>query len=143
MAKVVTGLETLVKELEWRQQKFSDKAANKMLANAAEDTLKPAIQKAIKKAGLVDKGDLLNSIQVEETSTGARVFTDAIHARVHEYGAVITPRSGRFLVFTVGASFVKTTVSRIPARPFFKPGINQGRRAFVDKVKRLAAKAIE
>lgn len=46
---------------------------------------------------------------------------------VHEYGATITPKRRPFLVFEINGELVFARKVVIPARPYFRPGIEKGR----------------
>jgi phage gpG-like protein len=63
---------------------------------------------------------LAKSFALEVTSTYAKVSNPMIYAAIHQFGGVIKPKSGKFLVFTTADGhtvFVRSV--KIPARPFF------------------------
>jgi phage gpG-like protein len=48
---------------------------------------------------LLDTGRLRSSFSYQPSRSVVRIGTNFIGARVHQYGATITPKNGRFLVF--------------------------------------------
>lgn len=68
---------------------------------------------------LVDKGILRRSIVAQADATGVVVGTNLIYARVHQFGAVITPKKHPHLVFPGPAgNLIFSKRVKIPARPF-------------------------
>jgi len=58
----------------------------------------------------------------------ASVFSTLIYASVHEFGAIIVPRVKDWLSW-IGEDGVRRFAKRvvIPARPYFRPGIERGK----------------
>lgn len=67
---------------------------------------------------LVDTGRLRNSIIVESSDTEAVIGTNLIYAPVHQFGATIKPKNGKFLRFKIGNKEIFTKQVVISARPF-------------------------
>lgn len=67
---------------------------------------------------LVDTGRLRNSIIVESSDTEAVIGTNLIYAPVHQFGATIKPKNGKFLRFKIGNKEIFTKQVVIGARPF-------------------------
>ena len=86
---------------------------------------------------LRDTGRLQRSITYQATDTETEVGTNLKYAAVHQFGATIKPKKGKFLVFPIkGAggqtryAFVRQVI--IPARPYI--GLE---RRQVDKINRI------
>lgn len=58
-----------------------------------------------------------------------RVGSNKIYAAVHQFGATITPKRGRFLTFRLGPRVVRARRVTIPARPYL--GFGEADRAIV------------
>lgn len=68
---------------------------------------------------LRDTGRLRNSLTVQATATGANVGTNTKYAAIHQFGGVIKPKNGPYLIFpTGGGRFARVKQVTIPARPF-------------------------
>ncbi|QGM80668.1 phage virion morphogenesis protein [Otariodibacter oris] len=67
---------------------------------------------------LNDTGNLKNSIQQSYDDDSAVVGTNEPYARIHQFGGVIKPKKGKYLVFRIGDKWVMTDKVVIPARPF-------------------------
>lgn len=67
---------------------------------------------------LNDTGNLKNSIQQSYDNDRAVVGTNEIYAAIHQFGGVIKPKKGKYLVFPVGDGWVMTDEVVMPARPF-------------------------
>lgn len=105
--------------------------------------LRLAIMEEISRQGLVDSGDLRNSIKVTVGLFEVEVSTDIVYAAIHEYGGVVTARSGPLLKFSIGGEFVQVPSVYIPARPYFRPGIEKGKPKLISVISELIAKSIE
>ena len=69
---------------------------------------------------LVETGRLMRSIRATRRGNVFVVGTTVPYARVHQFGATITPKRRRFLAFSgVGSQRVFRKKVVIPARPFF------------------------
>lgn len=55
----------------------------------------------------------------------ALIGTNAVQARIHEFGGVITPKRAKFLHFFVDGDEVFAKRVVIPARPWLRPAIDQ------------------
>ncbi len=75
---------------------------------------------------LVQSGALRDSISFESAGRIVRVGSPMIYAAVHQFGAVIRPKTARALAFHMGIhnSLVLVKKVRIPARPYL--GISAG-----------------
>jgi phage gpG-like protein len=102
--------------------------------------------------GLIPRtGRLRDSIQkgpYKQYSPGSygeqRVYSNLIYSRVHEYGAVITPKRGPFLVFRLWqfsdtdhptGPWVRARRVEIPARPYLMPAARDAARNWPDYVR--------
>lgn len=79
---------------------------------------------------LVDTGNLLNSVQEDELHLGEKAWITfgphTVYARIHEYGGVIRPTNGKFLVFKgKDGNMVFTKSVTIPARPYIRPALDE------------------
>jgi phage gpG-like protein len=65
-------------------------------------------------------GDLKKSIDIGRvTDDYVEVGSSAPHARIHQFGGVVRPKRGRFLLVPAGGGrFLRLREARIPARPF-------------------------
>jgi phage virion morphogenesis protein len=87
------------------------------------------------------RGGLMGSITFVVDARRLEVGTNKIQARVHQFGAVIVPKSAPALVFFLGGEMVVAAKVTIPARPYL--GIDAEDRAEIveiagDVVERLA-----
>lgn len=78
---------------------------------------------------LVDTGDLLNSVTEDELNLGAKAFVTfgphKIYAAIHEFGGIILPTRGPYLVFMgKDGKLVFTKSVTMPARPYIRPAID-------------------
>lgn len=85
--------------------------------------LSPAYAASKKGAGILRgaamRGGLMGSLTFQ-VSGGRQVAigSNKIYAAVHQFGAVIKPVHGQFLVFRLGKRFVRVRQVKIPARPY-------------------------
>lgn len=63
-------------------------------------------------------GLLMRSISYRVGTDEVRVGTGRIYARVHQFGAVITPKKAKYLRFRLSIGVVRASKVTIPARPF-------------------------
>lgn len=81
--------------------------------------LEAQVKRNIRKQGLVDTGNLRSSVAVAKLAAGlVAVFTNVVYAAIHEFGGL----AGR------GRSV------NIPARPYFRPAIDEARNDITDAV---------
>ncbi|WP_333822853.1 phage virion morphogenesis protein [Pinisolibacter sp.] len=74
-----------------------------------------------KKAGtkiLEASGQLASTIVYQIAESALVVGTNRPHARVHQFGATIVPKSGAALVFSMGGETIRAKSVTVPARPF-------------------------
>ncbi len=73
-----------------------------------------------------------------------RVYSNLIYSRVHEYGAIITPKRGPYLVFRLWnfhdtdyptGPWVRARKVEIPARPYLMPAARDAARNWPDYVR--------
>lgn len=118
-------------------------AAEVMAVGAAE--IRDSIRAEISARGLVDKGKLRESVEVYKVNQfAAGVRVGVVYGAVHEFGLpnqVITERQRSFFWFKymsegdeMWLALALSTTYSIPARPYFRPGVDKGKSA--------AAKAI-
>jgi phage gpG-like protein len=55
--------------------------------------------------------------------SGFTLSSDEVYARIQEMGGTIRAKSGKYLTFQIGGSWVKVPSVRIPARPYLNPAI--------------------
>ncbi len=82
-------------------------------------------------------GDLAGSINTKVKTTPkllAQIGTSMKYARIHEKGGVIKPKSGRFLVFTIGNKKIFASSVTIPKRPFLAPSLEAKRSDAVELI---------
>ncbi|EFH11589.1 phage virion morphogenesis protein [Pseudoroseomonas cervicalis] len=68
------------------------------------------------------RGGLQGSITIAAERDSVTVGSNAIHARVHQEGAVIKARHAPYLVFAMSGGLVKVRSVTIPARPYLGIG---------------------
>ncbi len=62
--------------------------------------------------------DLKNSINYKPSSREVEVGTSKVYAAIHQFGGVIKPKKGKFLVFEIGGKKIFAKSVTMPARPF-------------------------
>ncbi len=92
-------------------------------------------------------GQLTGSIGVRRVGNVVEVGVfGIIYAKIHEFGGVITPRHGPFLVFEIDGKLIRTKKVTIPARPYLRPAVDKNmaaiRSAITDAIVALLKKAI-
>lgn len=108
----------------------------------------------IQDQGLVDTGDLLNSVEVykvNQYSAGIRV--GVIHAAVHEFGLFnhpITPRQRRFFWAMhrqtgdpMWKALALSATYTIPSRPYLRPAIDTEKQSAIAAIVREGAKMLK
>lgn len=118
-----------------RMSKAAKSEAVDISVRAGAELIKRSIQDKIREQGLVDSGALLKSVLISRgTSRATRVISYEVTTEVvgdydwvHEFGATIEPRNAPFLVFEIDGYLVFTKRVVIPARPFFRPGMDEAR----------------
>ena len=133
----VTGTKELVAQFRLMSTKAQGRLIDQAV-HAGAEVIKESIQTRIREQGLVDSGALLNSVLVspaDEMSIGGVKFVFVYEVGtyiendydwVHEYGAEIVPKSSPYLVFEIDGHLVFTKRVVIPARPYFRPGVEEG-----------------
>ena len=71
---------------------------------------------------LRDTGRLRNSISYQATADEVTVGTNVKYAAVHQFGAVIKPKTAKALVFKAGGQTIFARKVTVPARPFMPIG---------------------
>lgn len=85
----------------------------------------------INNRGLIDTGNLINSVLEDQfgqsgLSAWVTVGPHVVYAAIHEFGGVIRPTNGPYLVFqTDDGNWVATRSVTIPARPYVRPAIDE------------------
>lgn len=79
---------------------------------------------------LIDTGDLLNSVTEDELHLGQHAYVTfgphKIYAAIHEFGGVILPIHGPYLVFMgKDGKLVFTKSVTMPARPYIRPALDE------------------
>ncbi len=67
---------------------------------------------------LTESGRLRDSINSRPSNDQVLVGTNVIYAAVHQFGAVIQPRSASHLYFRMGGNLIVANKVTLPARPF-------------------------
>ena len=82
----------------------------------------------------VRTGRLRSSVTSRIEGTGkniiGKVGTNFLYAPVHEYGAVITPKRGKYLTFQVDGHWVRVKSVRIPRRPIWEPTLKENQKKY-------------
>jgi len=85
-------------------------------------------------------GNLRDSISYEIKESGDEIVgflgSDALYAKIQEFGGVITASRAKYLVFKTSQGWRKVTQVKIPPRPFLKPAIESHKDMFEDIVQR-------
>jgi len=114
-----------IARLEQIKQRAASSNMEKLLTPAAMK-LRQSIVDEISNKGLVDSGALKNSIQVSFNGIEIQVSTNVVYAAIHEYGGTISAKGG-LLKFFIGGRMVQVASVYIPARPYFRPGVEKGK----------------
>jgi phage virion morphogenesis protein len=84
--------------------------------------LKPAYAAFKKGPGILRESGIRGGLQGSITFTAARnqvvVGTAKVYGAVHQFGATIKPRKGKYLIFRMGPKLVFAKHVTIPARPY-------------------------
>lgn len=75
--------------------------------------------------GALSRGVLVKGVNAYAVDVGVYGI---IYARIHEFGGVITPKRARFLHFFIDGKEIFTKYVVIPARPYFWPAVESGKR---------------
>ncbi|MDO9745914.1 phage virion morphogenesis protein [Glaesserella parasuis] len=128
----IHGIDEIIRTLNLLAQKTEHK--EDLMADIAE-TMRLAVDKNFEAEGrpkwlglsasnssgkilLGDSGDLRSSITAESNNDKSIVGSNKTYAAIHQFGGVITPKKGKYLVFKIGDRWVMTDKVEIPARPF-------------------------
>lgn len=91
-------------------------------------------------------GNLRRSIIERTVSTGSRitstVSTNAVYAKIHEYGGVITPRTAAALVFEIDGHRIATQKVTIPPRPYMVPTFAEMRQEIIEGLESAVAEGL-
>lgn len=137
----VIGLSDLVRKFGAMAKELSGEARSDIAVAGAEEIAESIKQKIVQQ-GLVLEGELLNSVKAFKVNQWtAGVEATMPYAAAHEYGLrnqIITERQ-RAYFWTMYAGtgdkmwkcLALSTTYTIPARPYFRPGIDEGKRRAV------------
>ena len=124
----VIGTEQIAKKFQSASQRASQVMREKMqsalflLESGIKDKMSGKVLK-------VRTGRLRSSVTSRVESAGGdivgRVGSNVVYAPVHEYGAVITPKRGKYLTFQVDGHWVRVRSVRIPRRPIWEPTLKE------------------
>lgn len=64
------------------------------------------------------RGGLQGSITYRAGRNQVTVGTNKVYGAIHQFGGVIVPKHGQFLIFHIGGKLVKARSVTIPARPY-------------------------
>jgi HK97 gp10 family phage protein len=125
---------------------FDDKELKRKLTQVVDAVRVEATEKALNASAMfmiawikiyMDKvlnrqtGNLIGSVQVDEMAVhsegGYITFgPHTIYAAIHEFGGIILPTNGPYLVFKGSdGNWVKTKSVHMPARPYIRPAIDE------------------
>jgi len=83
------------------------------------------------KTGRLRRSIQVNLTEIKKPDPIARVGTNVVYARIHEFGGVITPKKGKWLWFEVDddgeKSLRRVRRSILPPRPYFRPTMRDPR----------------
>jgi phage gpG-like protein len=79
---------------------------------------------------------LNTNVTVGTSGIKARIGSPLKYAPVHEYGATITPKNAKMLVFEIGGQKVFAKKVTIPARPFLHPSVDAKRQEVTETILR-------
>lgn len=128
----ITGLD----RLEGKLKRLGAAASRRALGDALEagaQVIKTYTRANIRARGLIDTGNLLDSIEVQRGSEGdakaeAAVGTNVEYAAIHEFGGLIVPVKARALVFkTSDGEWHTVQKVTMPARPYLRPAVDEHR----------------
>jgi HK97 gp10 family phage protein len=148
----IAKAEVDLKEFEAAMSKLSDAARDNALREALDAggfELEAEIKMQIDKQKLRDTGNLINSIQKKKTKvTGnsgeVQVGTNVIYAAIHEFGGVIRAKNAKALRFRTKDGQWHTVKSvTIPARPYMRPAVDEGKGRVEAAVRAVLKRNIE
>lgn len=107
-----------------------------------DDKVKVGLQKSFKKIALlmeaeakkgfgrqgkpqIRTGTLRRSIESGSKDLSAWVGSNLVYAGIQELGGTIQSRTGSYLTFQIGGSWVKVRTVTIPARPYLEPAVKE------------------
>lgn len=134
----IEGMKELNKKLiAIGQEMGSDTAMDAVRAGG--HAMEAQIKINIRSQGLIDTGNLINSIQVrdvKESGQGAECTVGSagvIYAAIHEFGGTILPKRAKMLSWiskrTGERIFAKSVT--IPARPYIRPAVDEHKQDFI------------
>lgn len=133
MAKSPLKLTFNDKDLKRRLAKVDTAVKNEATSKglrAGSNYLIAQIKVNITDVGLIDSGDLLNSVTEDDLHTGTKAYVEfgphKVYAAIHEFGGVILPTKGPYLWF-IGkdGKLVRTKSVTMPARPYIRPALDE------------------
>ena len=80
------------------------------------------------KTGHLRRGITLEAIDDFAVKVGVDLAT-VPYARIHEFGGVIKPKNGKYLVFEINGQKVFAKSVTMPARPYLRPALHDNRDA--------------
>jgi len=145
MARVVSNIDALIKRIRARTKRyvFQGSEAKKRLTRIAL-LLENQTKINIRRQGIVDTGNLLNSIQSRVVSNANRAIISygsfgVVYAGLHEFGGPFTDRMRRAMFAKLNARGAPPKPGKglvrggfIKARPYIRPSIIQQRRRILE-----------
>lgn len=145
MTRVVSNIDDLIKRIRVRARRwvFNDREAKQRLIRIGL-LLENQTKINIRRQGIVDTGNLLNSIQSRVVSSQNRAIISygsfgVKYARVHEFGGPFTDRMRRAMFARLNARGAAPKPGKgivqggfIRARPYIRPSIIQQRRRIIE-----------
>lgn len=130
----IEGLNGLIIKLHLTEAAADDETVAAALL-AGGRILVEEVRANIVSRGLVDTGQLRDSVAVKKTGTlEASVYSKKSWAKIHEFGGVISVKKAPFLVFNAGSGVRKVKMVHIPARPFMRPAVEAKQEAAIEKI---------
>lgn len=85
-------------------------------------------------------GNLIGSVTIDEKYSSAhRAWVTfgphTVYAAIHEFGGIIRPTNGPYLVFEVDGQLIFTKVVQMPARPYLRPAMEDHQNDIIDTLK--------
>lgn len=121
------------KELQKRFERWDKGVKQAVIKSLNQSAL--LVQNDAKSNAPVLRGKLRNSItsQLNKNDYSAKIGTDLIYARIHEFGGTIVPKKAKFLVFKIDGKTIRT--KKVIIKPY--RGIGYLRPALKKNIKKI------
>lgn len=132
MAETIKGLAALLKAFGAFGEEM-DKSIEKAVKLTANE-----YKSDVQKLAPYKTGTYRRSIHVEMSGKVALVGTNLPQARILEYGGVIKPKNGKYLVFIIDGKKVFAKLVHRTAQPHFRPPLDED----IEKYKKIFKEAL-